>query len=116
MTHRIWRSLTSVLKRHEWGTRTAQVRLTHAYREVFYGNPSREDQQIVLADLANAASWRKVFPPDVPSDVLRYHEGARSLFSRVFAFLSLSDSDVAALEQAARQEAIAEDQYVSLTD
>lgn len=82
-----------------------------AYQRVFRGMPSSEDQEIVLADLANASSWRKVCPSSVSNDELRYVEGARSLFSRVFAFLSLNDADVRALEEAARHEAVADEAF-----
>jgi hypothetical protein len=109
--YRKWRSLTSIFSRAESRTTKAQLRLISAYKEVFQGNPSGEDQEMVLADLANAASWRKVCPPTVSNDELRYIEGARSLFSRVFAFISLNDGDVRALEEAARYEAAADETY-----
>jgi hypothetical protein len=83
----------------------AQLRLTQAYQAVFQGSPMREDQELVLADLANACSWRRVCGPTVSNEELRFTEGARAAFSRVFAFLSLSPSDVKALEEAARREA-----------
>lgn len=64
---------------------------------------------MVLADLANAASWRKVYPANVSDSELRYTEGARALFSRIFVFLSLSEADIIELENAARHEAVADE-------
>lgn len=107
MSFRRWISLTGLFPRSEARSYKAQLRLTQAYQAVFRGAPSRADQEMVLADLATAASWRSVCPPTVSSDELRYIEGARSLFSRVFAFLSLNDGDVQALEEAVRHEAAA---------
>lgn len=109
--YRAWQSLTSKFKGRA-RTKEAELRLVQAYIATFRGSPSRQDQEMVLADLANASSWRKVCPPSVSSDELRYVEGARSLFSRIFAFLSLSEADVEALEMAVRQEAVADETLI----
>lgn len=104
-----WRSLASIFTRDKARTKEAQIRLASAYRAVFTGSPGKEDQEIVLADLANACSWRKVCGPSVTNEELRYVEGTRAAFSRVFAFLSLTPSDISALEEAARREAAMDD-------
>lgn len=109
-----WYSLVSKFGTRRARTRTAQLELVLAYKRVFTGTepPSLSDKQMVLADLANAASWGKACPPSTTDRHLRYTEGARSLFSRVIAFLSLNYAEVEALREAVRQEAIA-DQHVS---
>lgn len=109
ISHRVWRSLTSIFGRRKARSLAAQLRLTQAYVRVFRGQPSSEDQEIVIADLANAASWCKACPPSVSSDELRYIEGARALYSRVFAFLSLNSGDIQALKEAVRHEAAADE-------
>jgi hypothetical protein len=83
---------------------TAELRRTEAYRAVFHGSPSREDQEIVLADLLAKSGFNAVSDETVSSDALRYREGRRSFYSEVFAYLSLSPSDVTALQNAARLE------------
>jgi hypothetical protein len=88
----------------------AQARLTHAYKAVFYGDPSKEDQQLVLSDLANFSSWRSVCPSTVSDAELRSTEGRRAVFGRIFQFADLSPRDTKDLEEAARREAAADAQ------
>lgn len=91
----------------------AKERLVHAYKNVFAGrNPSQEDQQLVLADLANVCSFRRVCPPTVTDAELRFVEGSRAAFGRVLEMIELAPTDLEALAQAARREAAA-DQYAT---
>lgn len=91
-----------------------QLVLVRAYQSVFRGNPSREQQEIVLADMAARSGFYKVTSPDVSSDVLRHVEGGRALFGHVFAMLTLTDEDIRAFETAVRHEAAAaEDQHIN---
>lgn len=110
MSFRKWRSLTSIFTGRKARSKEAELRLTLAYQRVFKGKPESADQELVLADMANAASWRRFCPASVSNDELRHIEGSRALFARVFAFLSLSEGDVEALEKAVRHEAIADEQ------
>lgn len=82
-----------------------EKRLQEAYARVFTGDPSSEDQELVLADLAFYSGFAMVTPPDASPDFLRHTEGKRDLFARIRRHLNLSHSDVLALENAARQEA-----------
>lgn len=103
-----WRSLHTVLGRDKSGDMRRQARLTQAYRAVFQPglSASSEDKEIVLADLLHRSGFNKYFGPEVSSDHLRYAEGMRALYGHIFGFLSLSDEDMAALERAARVEAV----------
>jgi hypothetical protein len=104
-----WHSLTKA-----FGIRTrssrAQFELGEAYRRVFNGNPSRADQQLVLADIAAKAGWNTITPPSVASDELRFNEGKRAVFANIFAHISLAPADVQAFENAVRHEIVAEQQ------
>jgi hypothetical protein len=113
MDHRFWISLTSKFSIKRARTRKAQLELTLAYKRVFTGTSpaSIADKQTVLADLANAASWGKYCPATTSDAQLRQTEGARELFSRVFAFIGLSASEIEALREAARHEAQADEQF-----
>lgn len=82
----------------------AEARRTEAYRAVFRGSPSREDQEIVLADLQARASWNQVFHPSTPDAELRQAEGRRELYAYIYNHLSLAPNDVEALNNAARRE------------
>lgn len=105
-----WRSLTNLFPDRK-AAYQREYRLTEAYTNVFRGSPSREDQDLVLTDLAFHAGWSMVTPPERPASVLRHNEGKRSLFAHIWARLSLSDEDKMAIENAARREAalLAED-------
>lgn len=96
------------LSRKYFGQRSkrleAQFELTEAYRRVFLTNPSRADQQIVLADMAVQAGWQQITTPGVASDRLWFNEGKRAMFECMFRHLSLSDADVAGLENAVKHE------------
>lgn len=77
------------------------MKLAVAYRELFKRG---EHSEMVLADLAAFTGFYSVAPPGVPSETLQYDAGMRAAFGRLFHFLSLSEDDMAALEQAARAE------------
>lgn len=97
-----WRNLSKsrqVLPAH------TEVQLHAAYREVF-GKRS-EAVEIVLADLAAQTGFYMVEPPDADLSLYQagYSAGQRAAFGRLFHFLSLSDEQLRALEEAARKEA-----------
>jgi hypothetical protein len=90
----------------------AQLELVGAYQRVFRGNPSRQDQEAVLADLASQSRFYQVSSPDTPDSVLRHVEGGRALYGRIFSMLTLGADEVQALELAARHEAaLAQEQH-----
>lgn len=84
----------------------AQARITRAYRTVFM--QKSEDHELVLADLMAKSGWNNVMPSDATDAELRQAEGRRELFSHIFGHLSMSPDDVAALNNAARLEALAD--------
>lgn len=104
-----WRSLVTIYgKRKARGTE-AQLRLTQAYRAVFRGSPSTDDQAIVLADLTSHSGFNRVSSSFTSSDELRHREGMRDLYSHIFRHLSLAPEDVMSLENAARLESVADE-------
>ena len=78
-----------------------ELALTGAFRRVFHGSPSREDQEVVLAELLSFSGFTRVSSDDTPASTLMYREGRRQLYSRIFGFLALSSTDIRALEIAA---------------
>lgn len=100
-----WRSVSQLFQDRRASVQKTK-RLHDAYRRVFQGSPSEEDQEIVLADLAYYAGFSMVSIPDHTSDAqLRHNEGKRDLFARIRAHLNVSHEDELALENAARREA-----------
>jgi hypothetical protein len=103
-----WRSLASQMAKGSKRGQVSQKRLTQAYLDVF-ANGS-ESAEIVLADLANFSGFYKVPPIGAPPETLLVDQGLRASFGRLFHFLSLPDDRLAALEKAARQESLADDE------
>jgi hypothetical protein len=103
-----WRSIVTIFGRHKARGYAAHVRLTHAYRAVFTGSPTPEDQQIVLTDLHSKSGFSRVSSPHTSADALRQQEGMRELYSHIFSQISLSPADVSSLENAARYESAAD--------
>jgi len=97
-------------RKHSRRTNEGKLRLLQAYRSVFQGQPSRQQQDMVLADLAAQSGFYKVSHESVSSSALTYREGKRALFAQIFSALSLSPNDMSQLENAARHEAIDIDQ------
>lgn len=88
-----------------------QAALCRAYRAVFLGNPDRSQQQIVLSDLQHRCGWNKITDPKYASDrELWFAEGKRAAYGELFAHLSLSPADVEALNNAARVDAVYDNQ------
>lgn len=80
--------------------------LTNAYNNVFMGNPTKAEQQMVLADLECESGFVQVVIPG--SDVsLDFETGKRYLFGRIFRFLKMTQEEHDELHKAARAEAIA---------
>jgi hypothetical protein len=96
-----WRSRALYLKQ---GVSAAEQHVAFAYRDLF--NKPGEQQEIVLADLADYTGYYRVEPPgaDLTAYQAAYSAGLRAAFGRVLHFLSLTDEQLAALEEAARRE------------
>lgn len=62
---------------------------------------------MVLTDMADHSGFYRIEPPgaDLSRYQAGYRDGMRAAFGRLFHFLSLSDEQLRALEEAARQEA-----------
>ena len=103
-----WRSLASQQGEGRRGGAVSAQRLTAAYRDVFLR--ADESTEIVLADLANHCGFYKVPPIGSPPETLLVDQGMRSAFGRIFSFLSLPEEMLKALEEAARREAVADEE------
>lgn len=86
----------------------ALAELTKAYQSVFYGNPSRDQQEMVLADLHRVSGIQRITAPPQTSEELWFNEGRRSLYAHIFGFLRFDDQQLRALEEAALREAASE--------
>lgn len=100
----MWKHIRNLFPRRDQ-TLQRELRLTQAYQAVFRGSPSRDDQELVLADLAYLSGFSMVSPATVPDAELRFTEGKRFLFATLKARLNLAPNDMEAIENAARREA-----------
>jgi hypothetical protein len=96
-----WRSRARLAK--AVSSDAADIRLIQAYRSVF--GRGGEDVELVLIDLASFCGFYQVEQGGVSADELNHWAGRRAAFGRIFNFLSLSDAQLMAMEQAARDEA-----------
>jgi len=98
-----WHRLT-----RRWSIKTSegQLVLSRAYRAVFRGSPDKQQQEIVLADLAAKCGFYLVSPEDTDKTVLAYREGKRAAFAEIYGHISLAPEDMTALENAARRETL----------
>ncbi len=78
--------------------------LANAYRDLFFGKPTSEQQEMVLVHLAEMSGFYSVQPPGLTADERAYHEGARSVFGVIVANTSLTPDERHALEEATRHE------------
>ena len=99
----IWRRLSARFLRRNG--HAAGYRLFSAYRRFRHGEATREDAELIIADLANFTGFYRVHPPD---DTLPFQEGKRAAFGRLFYFLNLSEAEARMLSEAARAEAVAD--------
>lgn len=97
-----WCSLSNFFNRGKRRSFDAQRELIKAYRTVFRS----QEGQVVLSDLANKSGFYKATLAHGSTDrEIWQTEGKRLLFAEIFALLNLSDTDLRALEYAARREA-----------
>jgi len=104
---RFWERLSRRFKR---GTPSGELVLGTAYRDVFSGNSSQSQRQIVLADLAANCGWNQVTLPENTEQRIWFNEGKRAAFALIFTHLSLGPADVEAFENAVRHEAVSTNQ------
>lgn len=102
--HNLGRSLAAGRRRRV----QARLFLARSYRRLFSGRGSRSDAETVLADLANHSGFYRVTEPGGAEGALDFAEGKRAVYGRVFRFLRMSAEEAAALEEAARAEALSD--------
>ena len=103
-----WISLASLMPLGRRRGAQATQTLTQAYRNLFDAKATRREAQMVLADLASHSGFYQMAAPGASTGELAEANGKRTVYGRLFRFLRLSDDEVRALEEAARQEALAD--------
>lgn len=103
-----WHSIANKFPAGKRRQSAAELRLVSAYQQVFQGNPTREDQEIVLADLARYTGFLMFHAKEATDADLRYGEGMRSVFGHIHGHLSLTPEQREGLFRAARAEAQAD--------
>jgi hypothetical protein len=99
-----WRNRARLAK--AMSSEAADLRLVGAYQGVF--GRGGEDVELVLVDLATFCGFYQVEERGAGGDDLNHWAGRRAAFGRIFSFLSLSEGQLKAMEQAARDEAAGE--------
>lgn len=83
----------------------AEETLGQAYRNVFFGNCTQAEAQMVLADLEKESGFVQVVVPG-PGVSLDFENGKRYVFGRIFRFLSMTREEQDELHQASRRESL----------
>lgn len=90
------------------GSIAATRELAASYQRLFTGHGTEKDAQIVLADFAAYTGFYRVNGPGVAGEDRAFADGMRAAYGRLFGFLRMTDDERRQLEEAARQEAIAQ--------
>lgn len=94
-------SLSDVVPEEFLGDEVAlETRLADAYRQLFSGNGSKEDADIVLVDLIVHARLFQALPTDASAAELRHYDGARGLLLRILEALNMPFDELASLHSA----------------
>lgn len=102
----MFRSFSDLFGLNESRGPKAQNRLREAYAAVVEGNATKEDAGLVLVDLAKASGYYNTTPPDASDGVLRYNEGARSIFARILQMSNPAFSEIDAIRKAVQEETL----------
>ncbi len=81
----------------------AEIRLARAYQRVFQGSPDKDDQNIVMVDLADFTGFYRVTGTVDGRDEIVFNEGKRTAFARIFKYLRMSNEEMTSLETASRE-------------
>ncbi len=84
----------------------AHDKLRQAYKSVFKGKPTRQEQEVVLSDLF---SFGALFTAATPDEELKLREGRRQVACRILRFLELEDAERMAMASAAALETLISD-------
>jgi hypothetical protein len=84
----------------------AIAKLSNAYEALFTGHGSKEDAEIVLADIANWTGFYRVNGPGLSAEDRAFFDGQRAVYGRIFRFLRMTEDERRQLEEAARAEAL----------
>lgn len=97
-----WRTVSDEHSPHSYGGEEARLL---AYQRVFNGSPSKDDQQIVLADLMARSGFNQITDPTVSANEMFFREGKRAMFAEIFSPLTMGVKDLEDLSIASRREA-----------
>lgn len=93
------------------GPSGAELKLSASYQNLFTGNATREEAEVVLADLAADSGFFAITDPSQHA-ALPFQEGKRALFGRIWANMRMSNQERISLEEAVREEQAARENDV----
>lgn len=106
----MFRSLADILGVKESRGPKAQDRIREAYAKLLGGNPTKQDIELVLVDLAKTSGYYNTTPPEASDAALRYAEGQRSVFARVLQMANPAFSEIDAIRKAVSEETLTDQQ------
>lgn len=78
----------------------ATLRTQAAYKRFAEGNPTAEDCQIIMVDLAFASGYYNTTHPAMPAEQVKYAEGMRAVYGRIMRFVNMPLDEIAKYQDA----------------
>lgn len=97
-------SSRTVLKKGTRRTSAHEERLSQAWQAIINGHGSKEDAELVLADLGEYSGYFAVTEPGTDGLVLSHNEGRRSVYARIVYLLDAPTSYITELRRASLDE------------
>lgn len=94
------RNVVDVLPEKDRSLPQATLRTQQAYAALGNGNPSKEDCQIILVDLALATGYYHTTPAAMPAEQVKYAEGMRAVYGRIMRFINMPLGEVQSYQRA----------------
>lgn len=97
-------SSRTLLKLGERRTDKHEDRLHEAWNAIINGQGSKDDAELILADLGEFSGYFAVTPPGTDGTTLSHNEGRRAVYARIMYLLDIPTSYMTELRRASLDE------------
>lgn len=97
-------SSRTLMKKGTRRTAKHEERLASGWHAIMNGKGSKEDAELVMADLGEASGYFAISPVGTDGPTLAYNEGCRAVFARILYLLDAPTSYMTELRRASNDE------------
>lgn len=97
-------SSRTLLRRGQRRSVKHEERLTTAWQAIMHGKGSKDDAELVMADLGEFSGYFAVSEPGTDGTTLSHNEGRRAVYARIMYLLDLPASYMSELRRASLDE------------